>query len=457
MPHLGPNPLPWRPGRGWRRLAWRMLWLGTAMGSVWLARPPAPGAAQEPATVAAESHSLSAGLEPAQGRLAVALREADEEAIRQAVAKLGELLGDQAGVPEVPDTHEPVPAAVFPLQPEELARAYDASIRLIERRKWWSIGLDPTAIKRPLREPAGVIEGCLAARKGIPDRADQLLAMARDAGDFLIWAQNQAGTGVVPFPAVRGGTSPAFAASEQVLKRAEKDGRLAPMMRSGWLIDDALDGGLQFDNGLGGVALIHLHEATGDNSYRQAAIAAADWAATRPLVPNWNYNSFSVYLLAEVHRLTGNQKYLALAVTKARLGVLPGQLTSGPRAGRWADPHNARPAYHYIMVRALAALAAVMPADAPELPAIVAAIRLALLARNPDFQQGASNAESAMEALLLVDRLPPHVAVSLMHCQTDEALATLERFAVGGFRAGRNPLGPGAWGQWLEHARRRGW
>jgi hypothetical protein len=228
------------------------------------------------------------------------------------------------------------------------------------------------------------------------------------------------------------------------------------MVRSGWLIDDAFDGGLQFDNGLGGVALVHLCEATGNDSYRQAAIAAADWAATRPLVPNWNYNSFSVYLLAEVNRLTGDPRYRALAVIKARLGVLPGQLTSGPRAGRWADPHNARPAYHYIMVRALAALAAVMPAGDPDLPAIVAAIRLALLARNPDFQQGVANAESATEALLLVDRLPPHVAVSLLHCQTDEALATLERFTVGGFRAGLNPLGPGAWGQWLEYAQRQG-
>ena len=457
MPHLGPNPLPWRPGRGWRRLAWRMLWLGTAMGSVWLARPPAPGAAQELATVAAESNTLTTGLEPLQGQLATALREADEEAIHQAVANLKELVGDQAGMPEVPDTLEPVPAAVPPLQPEEFSRAYDASIRLIQRRRWWFIGLDPTTLKSPLREPAAVIEGCLAVRRVNPARADQLLALARDAGDFLIWAQHQAGTGVVPFPAARGGTSPAFAASEQVLKRAAKEGRLDPMMRSGWLIDDASTGGLQFDNGLGGLALIHLHEATGDNSYRQAALAAADWAATRPLVPNWNYNSFSVHLLAEVHRLTGDPKYLALAVTKARLGVLPGQLTSGPRAGRWADPHNARPAYHSIMVRALAALAAVMPAEDPELPAIVAAIRLALLARNPDFQQGVSNADSTMEALLQVDRLPPHVAVSLLHCQTDEALATLERFAVGGFRAGRNPLGPGAWGQWLEHARRRGW
>jgi len=434
-----------------------MLWLGTAMGSIWPVWHAGLAPAQERPTGAAGAAAMRAERDSLREALAAELLAADETGIRRGVAAMVEALADRAGVPEVPDTIEPVPAAVLPLQPEEFLRAYDASIRLIERRKWWTIGLDPTTLKRSLREPAAVIEGCLAVRRVNPVRAEHLLALARDAGDFLIWAQHQGGTGVVPFPAVRGGTSPAFAASEQVLKRAAKEGRLAPMMRSGWLIDDALDGGLQFDNGLAGVALIHLHEATGDNSYRQAAIAAADWAATRPLVPNWNYNSFSVYLLAEVHRLTGDPKYLALAVTKARLGVLPGQLTSGPRAGRWADPHNARPAYHFIMVRALAALAAVMPAEDPDLPAIVEAIRLALLARNPDFQQGVANAESAMEALLLVERLPPHVAASLLHCQTAEALATLERFAVGGYRAGQNPLGPGAWGQWLEHAQRRRW
>jgi len=428
-----------------------VLWAAIMGG--WLALNAGTATAQGP-TGSPGTDTLRAELEPLQGRLAAALLAENETAIRREVAAIVEAWGDQAGVPEVPDTIEPVPAAVLPLQPEEFSRAYDASIRLIERRKWWTIGLDPTTLKRSLREPAAVIEGCLAVRRVNPARATHLLALARDAGDFLIWAQNQAGTGVVPFPAARGGTSPAFAASERVLKRAAQEGRLDPMVRSGWLIDDASTGGLQFDNGLAGVALIHLHEATGDAVYRQAALAAADWAATRPLVSNWNYNSFSVHLLAEAHRLTGDPKYLALSITKARLGVLPGQLTSGPRAGRWADPHNARPAYHSIMVRALAALAAVMPAEDPELPAIVAAIRLALLARNPDFQQGVSNADSTLEALLQVDRLPPHVAVSLLHCQTAEALATLERFAVAGYRAGQNPLGPGAWGMWLEHSQR---
>ena len=51
-------------------------------------------------------------------------------------------------------------------------------------------------------------------------------------------------------------------------------------------VEDFSDGGLQFDNGLAGVALIQLSEATKDDNYLKAAIRAADWAAKRPVVTN---------------------------------------------------------------------------------------------------------------------------------------------------------------------------
>jgi hypothetical protein len=223
------------------------------------------------------------------------------------------------------------------------------------------------------------------------------------------------------------------------------------VIRNGWAVEDFDDGGLQFDNGLAGAALVRLFEATKDDKYKKAAVRAADWAATRRVVTNWNYNSFSVLLLAEVYRLTGDDKYLAAAKKKTRLGLLPGQLTEGPRTGRWADAHNARPAYHYIMVRGLAALAAVLPKNDPDLPDVVECLRLALLARNPDFEKGIVNADSTVEALVRVKQLPPHVAAKLAKCHTDEVLAALERYAADGFRAKKSPLGPGAWGQLLAY------
>ena len=126
-------------------------------------------------------------------------------------------------------------------------------------------------------------------------------------------------------------------------------------------------------------------------------------------------------------------------------------MTEGEHAGRWADPHNARPAYHYIMARGIAALLGVMPADDPDRPEVVECLRLALRARNPEFTaRGVMNKDSAVEALLLVDRLPPPTRDELGDCGTDEALAVLGRLISTEFRAGRMSLSPGVAGGFFE-------
>ncbi len=388
--------------------------------------------------------------------LSAAMKAVDEAEVKKVAKRSVELLGDQAGLPEAVDEFRPVPKDAKPLAPDELATAFDPFVGYIGRQKWWKVDLDPTKTTHALREVATVIEGCLAARRAGAAKSDELLKIATDAGDFLVWAQERAGTGVFPFPAVRNGTGRPFEVAERFYKQAEKDGKLDQVINNGWAVEDFDDGGLQFDNGLAGAALVRLFEATKDEKYKKAAVRAADWAVTRRVVTNWNYNSFSVLLLAEVYRLTGDDKYLTSAKLKTRLGLLPGQLTDGPRKGRWADAHNARPAYHYIMVRGLAALAAVLPKDDPDLPAVVESLRLALLACNPDFEMGIVNADSTVEALVRVRSLPPHVAEKLAKCHTDEALATLERYAADGFRAKKSPLGPGAWGLLLAYHKERG-
>ncbi|MDX1927702.1 MAG: hypothetical protein SFV81_14365 [Pirellulaceae bacterium] len=385
------------------------------------------------------------------GKMSAAMLAEDQAEVRLQFKEAIELIGDQAGLPESPDEFRPVPKDARDLAASELPTAFDLYIPYIERQKWWRIGLDPSKTNHSLREIAAVIEGCLAARQISEANSAKLLAIAREAGDFLVWAQDQAGTGVLPFPAVRDGKGRPFEVAEAFYRRAEQNGTLDKVISKGWSVDDFDDGGLQFDNGLAGVALVHLYESTDDEQYERAAIRAADWAVSRRVVTNWNYNSFSVYLLAETYRITGDEKYLASAKKKALLGVLPGQLTDGPRRGRWADPHNARPAYHYIMVRGLAALAAVMPDDDPDQAAIVECLRLALSARNPDFQKGIFNADSSVEALIRVKMLPPNVATKLTECKTDEALATLERYAAEAFRVRKAPLGPAAWGQLLAY------
>jgi rhamnogalacturonyl hydrolase YesR len=84
-------------------------------------------------------------------------------------------------------------------------------------------------------------------------------------------------------------------------------------------------------NGLAGVALVQLFEANKDDKYKKAAVRAANWVITRPVVTNWNYNSFSVFLLAEVYRITGDEKYLESA-RKIQCGFLGGSLDTGEDA-----------------------------------------------------------------------------------------------------------------------------
>lgn len=383
--------------------------------------------------------------------LSAAQKLEDEAEVQRLAKKAIETLGGQAGLPEVADQFREVPQHAKPLTPQELRTAFDPYIDFIEKQKWWKVGLDPAKTNHLPRELATIIQGCLAARTINEVNAERLLKIAAEAGDFLVWSQDQAGTGVVPFPAVRNGKGRPFEVAERFMRQAEKAGKLDQVVKNGWAVEDFSDGGLQFDNGVAGVALVQLFEATRDDRYKRAAIRAADWASARPVVTNWNYNSFSVFLLAEVYRITGDKKYLESARRKTRLGILPGQLTEGPRQGRWADAHNARPAYHYIMVRGLAALAAVMPQDDADLPAVVESLRMALSARNPDFEKGIFNADSSVEALIRVKLLTPHVAEKLADCKTNEALETLERYASEGFRARKSPLGPGAWGQLLEY------
>jgi hypothetical protein len=168
-------------------------------------------------------------------------------------------------------------------------------------------------------------------------------------------------------------------------------------------------------------------------------------------VPNWNYNSFSVGLLAAAYQCGGEGKYLEGAVRKLELGVLPGQLEEGPRQGRWADPHNARPAYHYIMCRHLARLLEVMPDQHPARGELAASLSRALKARNEEYvTRGVMNRDSALEALVEVERLGERSRAELGECLVAEALGALEGLVTEELRRGRMSLSPGALGLLLE-------
>ena len=391
-------------------------------------------------------------------KLVLAQRGNDLSAVRAVVAESLRIFGDQAGLPEVKDVYR-APVAGAPLfAADRVAESFGPYAEHIEKIRWWKTGLDPAKLNHALRETATVARACLAAARAEPKLAARLLPIARECGDFMLWAQAEAGTGVIPFPAVREGSGRSFEVSERYLAGLEKSGQLASVVRKGWVSADPMEeGGLQFDNGLGGCALLELFAVTQDRRYLDGALKAADWAASAPVVPNWNYNSFSLQLLAQAYEATRDERYLVAARRKFLFGVQPGQLIDGPRAGRWADAHNARPAYHYIMVRALASLVVVLPNDDADRPAALACLRLALRARNPEFtSKGIMNVDSSIEALVAVERLPAAIREELGLCEVTEALDVLERYAAYGVMKGKPSAGPEACALLLERAARRG-
>lgn len=389
--------------------------------------------------------------------MAAAMAQRDAAAIDRLVAEANRLLGAKVGEPDTRDRYATIPADTTPLRIDEIHRLAAKMPARIEAQRWWRIGLDPLRLARPLREPADAISGLLAAHRAGLGTDGAALRSAREAGEFLLWAQAEAGTGGFPFPASRGvSEAPPFKASAAFLDAAERSGDLDSRVRKGWLVDDAGDGGLQFDNGECGIAMLELHAATGDARFLDAARRAADWAIGQPLSVNWNYNSFSAYLLAEMYRATGETRYRDAALDKALYGVLPGQLRDGPRTGRWHDPHNARPAYHYIMLRSLASLATTLPSDNADRIRIETALRLGLHARNADFiGPGAANKDKALETLLIVRDAYRDNPAFLDASLTPQAFAALERLILGQLRAGRDPLSPRGYGQYLADAAQR--
>ena len=389
--------------------------------------------------------------------LQAALVKEDLVAVKAAVEQGREELGERAGMPEVADEYLPVPASARLLTADEARQAVEKSFAKLEQMRFWQIGLDPTKLSAPLRGPASVVACMIALHRAKLDDGTRALAQARDAADFLIWAQGQAGAGCYPFPAAKNTSKErAMQVATRFLERAEATGKLAETVRVGWAFEDHGDGGLQFDNGECGVALLELYEATQDQRYLDSALKAADWAMARPLCTNWNYNSFSVHLLAKAHEVTKQPKYLAAALKKARLGVIPGQLTDGPRAGRWMDAHNARPAYHYIMMSALARLASELPPDHVDLPSVRQSLQLGLSARNGEIlTQGVMSKDKPVECLLLVTRLFASDRAFLSETKSVEALDTLLRLASEEYRRGRLPLGPRGCGALLERCAER--
>ena len=295
--------------------------------------------------------------QPALDESRRALETEDHVAVRAAVVKAISVLGPWAGNPETATRYYP-PIVTAPF---DAAKAREWWQREIDRGKrglpWVKNPTgDPRVMQAGLRQAAFPLDGLARTALLFPEHRDELTTQVRVGADWLINLQHP--SGVFPFP-----IGPGLNPQDKVGKIVEKAMLEHPeIVVNDWIPDDKTDGGLQFDNGLCGRALVSAWELTRDEKYLAAARRAGDWAITRPLVSNWNYNAFSVGLLARLAEVTQEEereKYLAAAVKKAEVGVLPGQLSGG----RWFDAHNACAVYHNILLRELLELLHVLPAD----------------------------------------------------------------------------------------------
>jgi len=174
-------------------------------------------------------------------------------------------------------------------------------------------------------------------------------------------------------------------------------------VRDGWIVTIDPDGGSQFDTSLCGTALLVAGQLHANDEWKRAGFRAADWALSQPCCSNFNYNAFSVSLLAHAFRISGDMKYLDGAVRKFRTGVAPGQAPNG----RWIDAHNARTVYHVIILRALGDLLSVVPADRKgERAELDPITRLAIKALLDEFDAMGMTVEALPELITLAALYP---------------------------------------------------
>jgi hypothetical protein len=310
--------------------------------------------------------------QPAMDEGRRALEMEDHVAVRAAVAKAISVLGPWAGNPETATRYYP-PIVTAPF---DAAKAREWWLREIDRGKrglpWENNPTgDPRAMQAGLRQAAFPLDGLARTALLTPEHREELTTQVRVGADWLIKLQHP--SGVFPFP-IGPGLNPRDKVGSIVAKAILEHPEIVV---NDWIPDDKTDGGLQFDNGLCGKALLSAWELTRDERYRAAARRAGDWAITRPLVSNWNYNAFSVGLLARLAEVTQEEEratYLAAAVKKAEAGVLPGQMPGG----RWFDAHNACAVYHNILLRELLELLHVLPADHVFRPTLLDAVKRGL-------------------------------------------------------------------------------
>ncbi|MFN7561988.1 MAG: hypothetical protein ACK5TH_09430 [Prosthecobacter sp.] len=295
---------------------------------------------------------MEAALKASGPKLIAAMASGDAAAVREITHAMEGVLDDQAGVPDGRRMGQK--AAELKLSRAEAVKLFLDALET-QGRAMRTLMKGELLPDQMARVYAYVLDACVTMHPHVAQHAPQRLAdveklLRGTAGVLLKLQQPQ---GHFPFPDLRGKNIRFGDMTEKQLQNG------SIQIKDGWIITPDPDGGSQFDTGVCGVALLRAGELLKDETYLAAGHRAAEWAAKQKCCANFNYNAFSVSLLARA----GMQE---ASLQKLRVGVAPGQAKNG----RWIDPHNARTVYHVIILRALADLGRSAEVDAITQPAI---------------------------------------------------------------------------------------
>jgi hypothetical protein len=326
---------------------------------------------------------MEAALKPVGLKLAAAMASGDANAVREITQAMETILGDQAGVPDGRRMGQK--AGALKLSRAEVVKLFLAALETQGRamRALMKSELLPDQMARVY---AYVLDACVTMHPHValhaPERVADLDKLLRGTAGILVRLQQPQGH--FPFPDLRGKNIRFGDMTEKQLQNGSIE------IKEGWIITPDPAGGSQFDTGVCGVALLRAGELLKEKSYFTAGRRAAEWAAKQKCCTNFNYNAFSVSLLARA-----GMKEAALE--KFRVGVAPGQAKNG----RWLDAHNARTVYHVIILRALADLGRSAEVDAIAQPAIRALL--------DDFDAMGITVEALPELLTLARQFPEDI------------------------------------------------
>jgi hypothetical protein len=342
------------------------------------------------------SAAIIAGTAAIREKLDAALLSGSSQDIIAVITEWRNLLGDQTGLPDGrrPGAH-PGPLT---LNEAAAARLFVEALKS-EGRAVRELSKGLPLPNQMVRFYGYLLDGLSTVRPSVRDHAPDDLAaldgLAQGVAKILLDLQQP--DGHFPFPDLRG-TNIRF--GEMIEKQLAAG---AVVVKDGWVITADPEGGTQFDTGVCGGALLTAGKAFDEPAWTAAGCRAADWAAKQRPVTNFNYNAFSVSLLARVFATTGKTDYLDAALAKFDLGVAPGQSDNG----RWIDSHNARTVYHVIILRSMGDLLAALPAErAVEIARVKAVAEPALAAILTEFDAMGITVECLPELHSFVPHFP---------------------------------------------------